>query len=104
MPSTSVGRRTKIISEADTSPHTPQHVKSPLQRVQNTPGTVNGVDYSGHAFDQMRNRGLTPSVVENALKAGTRTAGNTPGTTVVTDAVNKVNVVVNSSGRIITVE
>ena len=104
VPNTPVGRRTKIMSEADPSPHRPQHVNSPLQPVQNSPGTVNGIDFSGHAFDQMRNRGVTPTVVENALRTGTRTPGNTPGTTVVTDAVNKVKVVINSQGRVITVE
>jgi hypothetical protein len=31
-------------------------------------GTVEGQDYSGHAFDEMRNRGLVPSVVENATR------------------------------------
>ncbi|GIW97144.1 MAG: hypothetical protein KatS3mg111_0477 [Pirellulaceae bacterium] len=104
VPNTPVGRRTKIMSEPDPSPHRPQHVNSPHQPVQNRPGTVNGIDYSGHAFDQMRNRGVTPSVIENALRTGTRTPGNTPGTTVVTDAVNKVKVVINSQGRVITVE
>ena len=104
VPNVPVGRRTKIMSEADSSPHTPQHVNSPFQPVQNTPGTVNGIDYSGHAFDQMRNRGLVPSVVENALRTGVRTPGNTPGTTVVTDAANKVKVVINQSGRVMTVQ
>jgi hypothetical protein len=104
VPNVPVGRRTKIMSDADPSPHRPQHVNSPLQPVQNAPGTVNGIDYSGHAFDQMRNRGLVPSVVENALRTGTRTPGNTPGTTVVTDSVNSVQVIINSSGRVITVK
>ena len=63
-----------------------------------------GVHFLGHAFDQTRNRGLTPSVVENALKTGARTPGNTAATTVITDAVNKVKILVNPSGRIITVE
>lgn len=104
VPNVPVGRRTKIMSQADSSPHTPQHVNSPLQPVQNAPGSVNGVDYSGHAFDQMRIRGLVPSVVENALRTGSRTPGTTPGTTVVTDSVNSVRVIINSSGRVITVE
>jgi RHS repeat-associated protein len=102
--STPVGRRTTIMPQADRSPHTPQHVNPPYQRVQNAPGSVNGVNYSGHAFDQMRNRGLVPSVVENALRTGTRTLGNTPGTTVFTDATNSVRVITNAEGRVITVE
>jgi hypothetical protein len=77
-------------------------------QIASSPGTpsrvVNGIDYSGHAFDQMRNRGLVPSVVENALRTGTRTPGNTPGTQVVTDSVNSVKIIINSNGRVITVE
>jgi len=89
VPNVPVGRRTKIgetgpdgIQPNGAGRHTPQHVNPPYQPVQNTPGSVNGIDYSGHAFDQMRNRGLVPSVVENALRTGTRTPGNTPGTKV----------------------
>jgi len=41
------------MSQADSSPHSPQHVNSPLQPVQNAPGAVHGIDYSGHAFDQI---------------------------------------------------
>jgi RHS repeat-associated protein len=111
VPNVPVGRRTKIgetgpdgIQPNGAGRHTPQHVNPPYQPVQNTPGSVNGIDYSGHAFDQMRNRGLVPSVVENALRTGTRTPGNTPGTQVFTDSVNSVKVIINSNGRVITVE
>ncbi len=92
------------MSDANPSPHRPQHVNSPLQPVQNAPGTVNDFDYSGHAFDQMRNRGLVPPMVENGLCTGTRTPVNTPGTTVVKDSANSVQVIINSSGRVITVK
>jgi RHS repeat-associated protein len=111
VPNVPVGRRTKIgetgpdgIQPNGAGRHTPQHANPPYQPVQNTPGSVNGIDYSGHAFDQMRNRGLVPSVVENALRTGTRTPGNTPGTQVVTDSVNSVKIIINSNGRVITVE
>jgi hypothetical protein len=111
VPNVPVGRRTKIgetgpdgIQPSGAGRHSPQHTNAPYQPVQNTPGTVNGIDYSGHAFDQMRNRGLVPSVVENAIRTGTRTPGNTPGTSVITDAVNNVKVIVNQNGRVITVE
>ena len=99
-----VGRRSKMMSDVDPSPHTPQHRNGPGQIVQNRPGFVNKVEYSGHALDQMRNRGLVPSVVENAIATGSRAPGNLPGTTVITDASNSVRVVINSNGKVITVE
>ncbi len=52
----------------------------------------------------MQERGFTPSVIENALKNGTRSAGNKPGTSLFTDSVNKLRVVTNSeTGNVITV-
>lgn len=77
---------------------------APFQKVRNTPTTINGRDFSGHALDQMQNRGFTPSVVENAINTGTRSAGNTSSTSVFTDAVNKLRVITNSeTGRVVTV-
>ncbi|NJM99049.1 MAG: hypothetical protein HC800_19590 [Phormidesmis sp. RL_2_1] len=107
--STPVGRRSAI---SETGPdgiqpngagrHTPQHVNSPLQPTQNQPGVVNGREFSGHAFDQMRNRGLTPTVVENAIQTGTRSPGNTPGTTSIYDQANNVTAIINDAGKVIT--
>jgi Domain of unknown function (DUF4258) len=37
----------------------------------NKPTTINGIDYSGHALDQMQERGLVPSVVQNTIENGT---------------------------------
>ncbi|MEM1223524.1 MAG: DUF4258 domain-containing protein [Verrucomicrobiota bacterium] len=108
--STPVGRRSSPGSVGPDAPqpsgagrHNPQHVNGPGQAVQNAPGTVNGRDFSGHAFDQMRNRGLTPSVVENAIQTGSRSAGGTPGTSMIHDAVNNVTVIVNDAGGVVTV-
>ena len=100
-----VGRRHKIGKTGkDKSPHRPQHVNNPYQPVQNIPTRINGRDFSGHALDQMRNRGLTPSVVENAIQIGNHYSGNRPGTTLINDAINNVKVVINQNGKIITVE
>ncbi len=77
---------------------------SPLQPVRNSPTTISGRDYTGHALDQMQNRGVMPSVVENAVQTGRVTPGNTPGTSVFFDAANQVRVVTDTaSGRVITV-
>jgi filamentous hemagglutinin len=52
----------------------------------------------------MQERGFVPSVVENAIKTGTATLGKGPGTTVFTDLVNNLRVIVNTTtGRVITV-
>jgi RHS repeat-associated protein len=70
---------------------------------QNTPTVINGVKFTGHALDQMRNRGvLSPSVVIDAINNPTRViAGNTPGTTVY--ARDNLMVVTNAVGDVITV-
>ncbi|NJM76773.1 MAG: hypothetical protein HC852_14505 [Acaryochloridaceae cyanobacterium RU_4_10] len=116
-PSTFVGRRNPIGNIGPDAPqtssaynnkpssagkHNPQLQNSPFQPTQNRPGTFEGRDYTGHAFDQMRNRGLTPTVVENAIKTGTRTPGNTSTTNVFHDSVNNITAIVNDSGKVIT--
>lgn len=71
---------------------------------RNAPETIGGRDYSGHAIDRMQERGYTPSVIENALRTGTRSAGNKPSTSVFTDSTNNLRVITNSeTGRVITV-
>lgn len=51
----------------------------------------------------MQNRGLTPTVVENAIQNGVQSAGK-GGATTYTDLVNNVTVQVNPiTGRVITV-
>ena len=70
---------------------------------RNQPGSVGDVNYSGHAFDQMQNRGFMPSVVSNAIQNGEPfDAGN--GATGYYDPVNNISVIVNSqTGTIVTV-
>ena len=76
---------------------------APFQKTRNTPTTINNRNFSGHALDQMQNRGLTPSVVENTLQTGTKFPTK-PGTTGYYDSVNNVRVITNSdTGTIVTV-
>jgi RHS repeat-associated protein len=87
----------------DKSPSTPVGRRGQPANVAgrpNTPGTVNGLDYSGHAFDQMQARGITPSVVQDAIANGTAAAGDN-GATVYT--TSQAQVVVSSTGKVITV-
>jgi len=77
---------------------------TPYQPVRNTPAQIGGQSYSGHALDQMQNRGIPPSVVENTIRTGQPFAGNTTGTIGYYDAVNNVSVIQNAqTGNIITV-
>jgi len=70
----------------------------------NLPGKIGSREYSGHAFDQMRNRGIMPSVVENTIRSGVKLPGNTAAESVFFDSVNKIKVVVDkASGRVVTV-
>ena len=75
---------------------------APYQSTRNTATTIDGQSYSGHALDQMQNRGLMPSVVGNTIKNG-ETFPSRPGTTGYYDPVNNVRVITNSNtGTVIT--
>jgi len=67
---------------------------------RNAPGTVSGRDYSGHAFDRMQERGLTPSVIEDTIQRGTSTAGRDGAKIFTTD---QATVIVNPNGSVKTV-
>ena len=43
-----------------------------LQKTRNTATVINGRTYTGHALDQMQNRGLQSQVIENAIKTGNK--------------------------------
>ncbi|HFI7191409.1 TPA: hemagglutinin repeat-containing protein, partial [Escherichia coli] len=73
------------------------------QPVRNLPATISNREYSGHALDRMQDRGITPSVIENVIKNGKSTPSRN-GTTVHFDPENKVSVVTNSSGKVVTVK
>jgi len=97
-----VGRRSGITTTPGTGRQTPELTNPAYQPSVNTAGVVNGQAYTGHAFDQMQNRGLTPSVVENTIATGTRTYDPVRGTTTVIDPVNNTGAILNSSGAVIT--
>ena len=72
---------------------------------RNSPGQFNGTPYSGHAFDQMQNQGIPPSLVDQAIQSGIPTPSiRYPGTTNYYDPVNNVTVVRDATtGNVITV-
>jgi RHS repeat-associated protein len=74
-----------------------------FQPVRNFPETIDGVNYTGHALDQMQNRGIMPSVVQNALSTG-EPYETGPGTNGYYDSVNNVRVITsNQTGSVVTV-
>ncbi|WP_245594143.1 DUF4258 domain-containing protein [Acidiphilium angustum] len=75
------------------------------QRSRNPPVTINGREFSGHALDQMQNRGIPPSAVENAIKPGNLFSTNeAKGTYGYFDKSNDLRVITNiQSGRVVTV-
>ncbi len=71
---------------------------APIPR--NTSGTVNGRNYSGHAFDRMQERGLAPSVVEDTIRRGSQSLGRDGAKIFTTD---QATVIVNPNGSVKTV-
>ena len=68
----------------------------PYQPARNSPSVINGRSYSGHALDQMQNRGITPSMVERARENGIPSPGKMPKTEQYYDPVNNLSVIINT--------
>lgn len=75
---------------------------SAYQKTRNSDGVISGREYSGHALDQMQNRGIMSSSVENAVKFGKRSADPIPGRVRYVDMENKVTVITENE-KVITV-
>jgi filamentous hemagglutinin len=73
---------------------------TPYQTTRNTATSIGSREYTGHALDQMQNRGLTPSVVEDTLARGVKTPGRDGATVFTTD---QARIIVNPNGSIKTV-
>ncbi|MDD7973649.1 RHS repeat-associated core domain-containing protein, partial [Roseinatronobacter alkalisoli] len=71
---------------------------------RNTPTTIGDRTFSGHALDQMQNRGIPPSVVEDAISPSNYVGpGNRPNTSVYYSSTNGVRVITNDGGDVVTV-
>ncbi len=74
------------------------------QKAANSPTTIGGREYSGHALDRMQGQGITPSVVEGAIQTGSN-PGKIPGTFAHYDSTNNITVITNAAtGRVVTVD
>ncbi|RMH78680.1 MAG: hypothetical protein D6681_19880, partial [Calditrichaeota bacterium] len=76
---------------------------APYQPVRNTATEIGERRFSGHALDQMQNRGIMPSIVDNTIKTGI-TFPTKPGTIGYFDPVNNIRIITNAeNGTVITV-
>ncbi len=75
---------------------------APYQPLRNGDAVIGGRTFGGHALDQMQNRGLIPSVVENAIQTGMRSPDPIVGRFRFFDAVNKFTVITEGE-RVVTV-
>jgi hypothetical protein len=97
------GEATASARVAETPASTPVGRRgSPMDvpRGTNAPGNIGGRQYTGHAFDQMQGRGITPSAVEHALRSSVGLPGR-DGATIYT--ARELTVIVNPNGSIKTV-
>ncbi len=76
---------------------------APYQKIRCGPNTINGIKYSGHALDRMQDRGIMPSIVENTIKIGQKSFNKIPGRTQYYDEINRVRVICDELGRVITI-
>jgi hypothetical protein len=60
---------------------------------------IGGRTFGGHALDQMRNRGLMPSVVENTIHSGVMSADPIVGRLRYFDSVNNMTVITEAGGE-----
>ncbi|MBS9422407.1 hypothetical protein [Photorhabdus caribbeanensis] len=105
-----IGEASKLIQEASQqiSVKTPTGSKgNPLNVPDgiNKPTTIGNRDYSSHSLDRMQRQGITPTVVENAIKSENAVKGKIPGTMAYHDKTNNLTVIVDEkSGRVIIVD
>jgi len=71
-----------------------------VARGTNSPAIIDGVEYTGHAQDQMQGRGVMPSAVSDTIGRGAQTPGREGATVFTTE---QFRVVVNPNGSIKTV-
>ena len=81
------------------------HTNAPYQKTRNSPAVIENRPYSGHALDQMQNRGIPPSAVENTIKNGVPSERIMKGriTTNYYEKINNVTAVVNEENKVVTV-
>ncbi len=81
-----VGDKNKVTEGVGRTPATAPvgRKNNPLENLSDTPTrnadeVINGRRFTGHSLDQAQNRGLTPSVIDDAIKNGSKSADPIPG-------------------------
>ncbi len=69
---------------------------APFQQIRNSPAIINGRKYTGHAIDRMQDRGLTPSIIENAIQSGEALPNRIPNRIEYRDYINQIRVIVEN--------
>jgi len=78
--------------------------QQPKYLTPNEPTNIGGRDYSGHALDRMRERGLLPTAVEDTIKNGVLKPAEEAGKSLHYNPTNNISVVTDAaSGRVVTV-
>ncbi|MFA5250395.1 MAG: DUF4258 domain-containing protein [Parachlamydiales bacterium] len=90
--STSSNTRNGFLGHKSFELENPPYQKS----ARNVSKEIQGRFYSRHALDQMQNRGILPSIVENTIKDGQIFHGNKPNTFLYYDSINNVSVITNT--------
>jgi hypothetical protein len=70
-----------------------QLMNAPYQELRNEDALIGGRTFGGHALDQMQNRGIMPSVVENAIQNGVQSPDPIVGRFRFYDEGNKIRVI-----------
>jgi len=73
----------------------------PLEKYNNAPGQIDGVEFSDHGLDRLMERGIPPSAVKEAISHGVKTPGNVAGRIAHYDAKNNLTII-TENGRIVT--
>ena len=63
---------------------------------------IDGIEFGGHALDRMQDRGITPSVVKEAINYGQKIEARS-GRIKYYDAKNNITVITEKSGKVVTV-
>ena len=75
---------------------------SSLQPLRNADAVIDGRTFGGHALDQMQNRGIPPSAVENTIRSGRGVPDPLPGRMRYYDPRNDITVITERE-RVVTV-
>ena len=72
------------------------------QEIRNESAVINRRKYTGHALDRMQDRGLMPSVVENAIQNNIGLPNKVAGRVQFYDSMNNISVV-TENGEVVTI-